>query len=89
MGTSCVIKPIKLNVRAEAVAGAVNTYLPSVPVMAPIVVPLTVTFTPGRASPSSELVTVPVICTVWLITREPVIRNSVKINRIFFINIQV
>jgi len=60
-------------------------YLPSVPVMAPIVVPLTVTLAPGIGEPSSRAFTVPVICRVCAMITEPVISNSVINKMIFFI----
>ena len=60
MLTSWVIIPTKVKTKVVAVSGTSSVYFPSISVIVPVVVPLTLIETPGIASPFS-VVTVPVI----------------------------
>jgi len=85
MGTSCVFMPIKLKTSVFIPCGTDRLYLPPASVKVPIVVPLTVTETPGNDNPSSWLVTVPVTCTVCPSASTAVANANTKIIKIFFI----
>src|SRR5437868_5142060 len=57
--TSAVASPMNENTSVPSVGTPDRVYFPSESVTPPLVVPLTITFTPGRAEPSSSDVTVP------------------------------